>query len=721
MAKYLYSVRRVVAWCNRLLTNQTTSNMTNKGNIGVTSDNIFPVIKKFLYSDHEIFLRELISNAVDATQKLKTLSSVGEAKGDLGDTRVRVLIDKDKHTLIVRDHGIGMTAEEVDKYINQIAFSGAEEFVNKYKDKAEAIIGHFGLGFYSAFMVSDKVEIFSLSYKEDAKAVHWSCDGTPEYTMEETIKADRGTDIVLHINDEFKQYLEDATIEGLLKKYCKFLPVEIAFGKKKEWKDGKQVETGEDNIINDVNPAWTRKPSELTDEDYDKFYHELYPDQMDEPLFHIHLNVDYPFHLTGILYFPKIKNNLDIHRNKIQLYCNQVFVTDEVENIVPQYLTLLHGVIDSPDIPLNVSRSYLQSDNNVKKISNHITKKVADKLAEIFKNNREDFEKKWDDIKLFIQYGMLSDDKFYDRAVGFALMKNIEGKYFTLDEYKAKVKDNQTDKNGDLILLYAQDADASYAYIERAKEKGYDVLLMDGELDVHAMSQFEQKSYGDGTDESKKGVIRFVRVDSDVIENLISKADKAAVNLSAADEDALRYTFETQLPKTDKTNYVVSLEAVSADALPVFLTQNEFMRRMKEMSAHQQGMSFYGQMPDQYNLVINTANPKVAALLQDINTACTDKTTPLLEQIAAKQKEEDDLRAAQKDKKEADLTQEEKDAVTNVTKELAALRQQLKEQYGEYAKVSDKVHQLIDIAMLASGQLKGEALAKFVSRSVEML
>lgn len=695
--------------------------MNNKGNIGVTSDNIFPVIKKFLYSDHEIFLRELISNAVDATQKLKTLASVGEAKGDLGDTCVRVLIDKDKHTLTVRDHGIGMTAEEVDKYINQIAFSGAEEFVNKYKDKAEAIIGHFGLGFYSAFMVADKVEIFSQSYKEDAKAVHWSCDGTPEYTMEETIKADRGTDIVLHINNEFQQYLEDATVEGLLKKYCKFLPVEIAFGKKKEWKDGKQVETDEDNIINDVNPAWTRKPSELTDEDYDKFYHELYPDQMDEPLFHIHLNVDYPFHLTGILYFPKIKNNLDIHRNKIQLYCNQVFVTDEVENIVPQYLTLLHGVIDSPDIPLNVSRSYLQSDNNVKKISNHITKKVADKLAEIFKNNREDFEKKWDDIKLFIQYGMLSDDKFYDRAVGFALMKNIKGKYFTLDEYKAKVKDNQTDKNGDLILLYAQDADASYAYIERAKEKGYDVLLMDGELDVHAMSQFEQKSYGDGTDDSKKGVIRFVRVDSDVIENLISKADKAVVNLSAADEDALRYTFETQLPKTDKTNYVVSLEAVSADALPVFLTQNEFMRRMKEMSAHQQGMSFYGQMPDQYNLVINTANPKVAALLQDINTTCGDKTTPLLEQITAKQQEENDLRAAQKDKKEADLTQEEKDAVTNVTKELAALRQQLKEQYGEYAKASDKVHQLIDIAMLASGQLKGEALAKFVNRSVEML
>ena len=695
--------------------------MANKGNIGVTSDNIFPVIKKFLYSDHEIFLRELISNAVDATQKLKTLAGVGDIKGDLGDTRVRVLIDKKKGTLTVRDHGIGMTAEEVDKYINQIAFSGAEEFVNKYKDKAEAIIGHFGLGFYSAFMVADKVEIFSQSYQEDAEAVHWSCDGTPEYTMEDTIKADRGTDIVLHINEDFKQYLEDATIEGLLKKYCKFLPVEIAFGKKKDWKDGKQVEAGEDNIINDVNPAWMRKPADLTDEDYGKFYHELYPNLMDEPLFHIHLNVDYPFHLTGILYFPKIKNNLDIHRNKIQLYCNQVFVTDEVENIVPEYLTLLHGVIDSPDIPLNVSRSYLQSDNNVKKISNHITKKVADKLAEIFKNNREDFENKWDDIKLFIQYGMLSDEKFYDRAVGFALLKNIEGKYFTLDEYKAKVKENQTDKNGDLILLYVQDADASYAYIERAKEKGYDVLLMDGELDVHAMSQFEQKSFGNGSDESKKDTIRFVRVDSDVIENLINKADKAAVNLSEADEDALRYTFETQLPKTDKTNYVVSLEAVSADALPVFLTQNEFMRRMKEMSAHQQGMSFYGQMPDQYNMVINTANPKVAALLQDINTACGEKTAMLIEQITAKQKEENDLRAAQKDKKEADLTQEEKDAVTNITKEVAALRQQLKEQYGEYATASDKVHQLIDIAMLASGQLKGESLAKFVNRSVEML
>ena len=707
--------------------------MSKKGNIGVTSDNIFPVIKKFLYSDHEIFLRELISNAVDATQKLKTLASVGEAKGELGDTRVRVLINKKKKTLTVQDHGIGMTAEEVDKYINQIAFSGAEEFVNKYKDKAEAIIGHFGLGFYSAFMVADKVEIFSLSYQEDAKAVHWSCDGSPEYTMEDTIKSERGTDIVLHINDEYAQYLEDATVEGLLTKYCKFLPVEIAFGKKKEWKksphdtsvvgdpdDGKQVETDEDNIINDVNPAWTRKPADLTDEDYQKFYHQLYPHQMDEPLFHIHLNVDYPFNLTGILYFPRIKNNIDIQRNKIQLYCNQVFVTDEVENIVPQYLTLLHGVIDSPDIPLNVSRSYLQSDNNVKKISSHITKKVADKLAEIFRNDREDFEKKWDDIKLFIQYGMLSDEKFYDRAVGFALLKNIDSKYFTFEEYKAQVKDAQTDKNGDLIMLYAQDADASYAYIQRAKEKGYDVLLMDGELDVHAMSQFEQKSYGDGSDD-KKQMIRFVRVDSDVIENLIQKEDKAKVELTANEEDALRYSFESQLPKTDKTNYAVSLEAVSADALPVFLTQNEFMRRMKEMSAHQQGMSFYGNMPDQYNLVINTANDKVKALLAEITDACAESTAPIIEQIAAKQAEEKTLQEAQKGKKDADLTQEEKDAVTNVTKELAALKQQLKEQYAAYATGSDKLHQLIDIAMLAAGQLKGEALAKFVNRSVELL
>ncbi|MBR1878821.1 MAG: molecular chaperone HtpG [Paludibacteraceae bacterium] len=652
----------------------------SKGNIGVTSDNIFPVIKKFLYSDHEIFLRELISNAVDATQKLKTLSSVGEVKGDLGDTRVRVSINKDKKTLTISDHGIGMTAEEVDKYINQIAFSGAEEFVNKYKDKTEAIIGHFGLGFYSAFMVSKKVEIFSQSYQEDAKAVHWSCEGDPEYTMEDTIKAARGTDIVLHIDDEFSQYLEEATIEGLLKKYCKFLPVEIAFGNKKEWKDGKQVELDEENIINDVTPAWTRKPADLKDEDYDKFYHELYPTQMDEPLFHIHLNVDYPFNLTGILYFPKIKSNLDVHRNKIQLYCNQVYVTDEVENIVPEYLTLLHGVIDSPDIPLNVSRSYLQSDNNVKKISGYITKKVADKLAEMFKNDRENFEKKWDDIKMFIQFGMLTDEKFYEKAVSFALLKNIEGKYFTLDEYKSKVKDAQTDKDGNLVVLYTQDTDANYTFIERAKAKGYDVLLMDGELDVHSMSQFEQKA-GD------EGKLRFVRVDSDTIENLIRKEDAAKDSYTDEQKEGLRKAFEAFIPKEEKLNYYVSCEAASADALPVFLTQNEFMRRMKEMSAHQQGMSFYGQMPDSYNLVLNTAHP----LIQD-----------LVAKMTSEQVSEEVEKPAEKEGEEP-----KKETVIKTVYNLQGEDERLK--------------QLIDIALLASGQLKGEALAKFVNRSVELL
>ena len=655
--------------------------MATKGNIGVTSDNIFPVIKKFLYSDHEIFLRELISNAVDATQKLKTLSSVGEAKGDLGDLRVRVLIDKKKNTLTVSDHGIGMTAEEVDKYINQIAFSGAEEFLGKYKDKTEAIIGHFGLGFYSAFMVSDKVEIFSQSYLPDAKAVHWSCSGDPEYTMEETIKSERGTDVVLHINEEFKQYLEDATIESLLRKYCKFLPVEIAFGMKKEWKDGKEVvvrdENGKEveNIINNTNPAWTRKPAELKDEDYKAFYHELYPMQMDEPLFHIHLNVDYPFHLTGILYFPRIKSNLDVKRNKIQLYCNQVFVTDEVENIVPEYLTLLHGVIDSPDIPLNVSRSYLQSDNNVKKISGHITKKVADKLAEMYKNDKEDFEKKWDDIKLFIQFGMLTDEKFYERAIGFALLKNIQGEYFTLEEYKAKIKDAQTDKDGNLVALYTQDPDAHYTFIERAKEKGYDVLLMNGELDVHQISQFEQKA--------EEGKLRFVRIDSDTIENLIRKEDQAKDSYSDEQKEGLRKAFEGLLPETDKLRYFVSCEAAASDALPVFLTQNEFMRRMKEMSQHQQGMSFYGQMPDQYNLVINTSHP----LIQDL--------------VGKMQSEEVE---------EVPETKEGEEPKAAVKKTVYTLT-------GE----DERLHQLFDIALLASGQLKGESLAKFVNRSVALL
>lgn len=644
----------------------------SKGNIGVTSDNIFPVIKKFLYSDHEIFLRELISNAVDATTKLKVISrQPGVASMPMDDLRVRVSIDKKKKTLTVSDHGIGMTAEEVDKYINQIAFSGAEEFLNQYKDKAEAIIGHFGLGFYSAFMVSKKVEIFSLSYQEGAKAVHWSCEGNPEYTMEETIKAERGTDIVLHIDDEFSQYLEDATIEGLLKKYCKFLPVEIAFGKKKEWKDGKEVELDEENIINDTNPAWTRKPSELKDEDYDKFYHELYPMQMDEPLFHIHLNVDYPFNLTGILYFPKIKSNLDVHRNKIQLYCNQVYVTDEVENIVPEYLTLLHGVIDSPDIPLNVSRSYLQSDNNVKKISGYITKKVADKLAELYKADKDDFAKKWDDIKMFIQFGMLTDEKFYEKATGFALYKNLDGKYATLDEYMDQVRENQVDKGGNMVLLYTNDPDAHYTYIERAKAKGYDVLLMDGELDVHCMSQAEQKHEK----------LRFVRIDSDTIENLIRKEETAKDNYSDEQKEGLRKAFEGQLPSdADKLRYTVTCEAAAADALPVFLTQNEFMRRMKEMSAHQQGMNFYGNLPDSYNLVLNTNHP-------------------LIQELVGKESSEQVEEEVEKDGKKE-----------TIVKTVCSLS-------GE----DEKIKQLIDIALLASGQLKGEALAKFVNRSVELL
>ena len=653
-----------------------------QGNIGVTSTNIFPVIKKFLYSDHEIFLRELVSNAVDATQKLKTLASVGEFKDELGDLKVRISIDKQKRTLTVTDRGIGMTAEEVNKYINEIAFSGAEEFVNKYKDNAEAIIGHFGLGFYNAFMVVDKVEIFTQSWKADEKDVHWSCDGSPVYDMEDTIKADRGTDIVLHLGADFDEYLEDSKIEGLLKKYCRFLPIEIAFGKKKEWKDGKQVELEEDNVVNYVNPAWTRKPQDLTEEDYKEFYHQLYPDQMEEPLFHIHLNVDYPFNLTGILYFPKIKNNLDIHRNKIQLYCNQVFVTDEVENIVPQYLTLLHGVIDSPDIPLNVSRSYLQSDQNVKKISSHITKKVADKLFEIYRDSKEDFQNKWEDIKLFIQFGMLSDEKFYERATKFALVKNIAGEYFTMDEYIAKVKEQQTDKDGNIVVLYTQDPDANYTHINHAKQKGYDVLVMDGELDVHYISQAEQKYQAPEGDE-KKGMLRFARVDSDLLENLIRKEEAPKMTLSDEQQEGLRKAFEAQLPKEQKLNYYVSFEAASADALPVFLVQNEFMRRMREMSAHQQGMSFYGELPEQYNLVINTNHP----LIQQLTEAMTSET--VLETPETKEGEEP------------------KEAVEKTVYTLTGK--------------DDRLAELVDIAFLASGKLKGEALSKFVARSLELL
>ena len=600
----------------------------------------------------------------------------------MGDLKVRISIDKQKRTLTVTDRGIGMTAEEVNKYINEIAFSGAEEFVNKYKDNAAAIIGHFGLGFYSAFMVADKVEIFTQSWKADEKAVHWSCDGSPVYDMEDTIKADRGTDIVLHLGADFDEYLEDSKIEGLLKKYCRFLPIEIAFGKKKEWKDGKQVELEEDNVVNYVNPAWTRKPQDLTEEDYKEFYHQLYPDQMEEPLFHIHLNVDYPFNLTGILYFPKIKNNLDIHRNKIQLYCNQVFVTDEVENIVPQYLTLLHGVIDSPDIPLNVSRSYLQSDQNGKKISSHITKKVADKLFEIYRDSKEDFQKKWEDIKLFIQFGMLSDEKFYERATKFALVKNIAGEYFTMDEYIAKVKEQQTDKDGNIVVLYTQDPDANYTHINHAKQKGYDVLVMDGELDVHYISQAEQKYQAPEGDE-KKGMLRFARVDSDLLENLIRKEEAPKMTLSEEQQEGLRKAFEAQLPKEQKLNYYVSFEAASADALPVFLVQNEFMRRMREMSAHQQGMSFYGELPEQYNLVINTNHP----LIQQLTEAMTSET--VLETPETKEGEEP------------------KEAVEKTVYTLTGK--------------DDRLAELVDIAFLASGKLKGEALSKFVARSLELL
>jgi molecular chaperone HtpG len=683
----------------------------SKGNIGVTSDNIFPVIKKFLYSDHEIFLRELVSNAIDATQKLKTLASVGEFKGELGDLTVRVSVDKKKGSITISDRGIGMTAEEIEKYINQIAFSGAEEFLEKYKKDAQAIIGHFGLGFYSSFMVSKKVEIFTQSYKEGAVAQHWSCKGDPEYTLEDTIKADRGTDIVLHIDNDNKDFLEESKIQELLTKYCKFLPIPIAFGKKKEWKDGKQVETDEDNIINDTNPAWTRKPADLKDEDYQKFYRDLFP-MSEEPLFHIHLNVDYPFNLTGILYFPKIKNNIDIQRNKIQLFCNQVFVTDHVENIVPEYLTLLHGVIDSPDIPLNVSRSYLQSDGNVKKISSHITKKVADRLAEIFKNERPEFENKWDNLKIFIQYGMLSDEKFYERAEKFALLKNTEGKYFTFDEYKDLVKPNQKDKNGDLIYLYSTNTDEQYSYIQHAKEKGYDVLLMDGQLDVHAISQLEQKF--DKT--------RFVRVDSDVIDKIIQKEDSAKVELNDEQRDALVTIFESQIPAMEKTNFIVTFENLSATAQPVFVTQNEFMRRMKEMSALQGGMmSFYGEMPDSYNLVVNTAHPLVDKLIKSEEEACTADVTPLLAENNELKARRDKLKESHKGKKDEEIPSEEKEELSNLDKKIDELTDKKKAVYKAFAAENKQVRQLIDLALLANNMLKGEALANFVKRSVELM
>ena len=682
--------------------------MAKQGNIGVTSENIFPIIKKFLYSDHEIFLREIVSNAVDATQKLKTLSSVGEFKGELGDLSVHVSFD-DK-TIKISDRGIGMTAEEIDKYINQIAFSGAEEFVEKYKNDAAAIIGHFGLGFYSSFMVSNKVEIVTKSYKEGSAAMKWSCDGTPEYSLEETDKADRGTDIILYIDDENKDFLDKNKISGLLTKYCRFLPVPIVFGKKQEWKDGKYVDTDEDNVINDVTPAWVRKPADLTDEDYKKFYRDLYP-MSEEPLFWIHLNVDYPFHLTGILYFPRIKSNIDLQRNKIQLYCNQVFVTDSVEGIVPEFLTLLHGVIDSPDIPLNVSRSYLQSDQNVKKISNHITKKVADRLEEIFKNDRKQFEEKWDSLKLFIQYGMLSDEKFYDRAAKFALLKDVDGKYYTFDEYKTLTETNQTDKDGNLVYLYATNLDDQYSYIQAAKDKAYNVLFMNGQLDVHAIAQMEQKF--DKT--------RLVRVDSNTIDNLIPKDNKGEVTLNEDQKNALQEMFRSQLPKMEKVEFVVTFEALGETANPVMLTQGEYMRRMREMSAMQPGMSFYGEMPDSYNLVLNTDHALVKKVLAGEEESCEEKLKPILADIKGWKARQADLREAQSNKKEEEISAEEKEDMTKTNHKIDELASQRDAILSEYASSNKLVGQLIDLALLASGMLKGEALSRFIHRSVEMI
>jgi molecular chaperone HtpG len=682
-----------------------------KGTIGVTSENIFPVIKKFMYSDHEIFLRELVSNAVDATQKLKTLASVGEFKGELGDLKIRISVDKKKKTITISDRGIGMTAEEIDQFINQIAFSSAEQFLEKYKNDAQSIIGHFGLGFYSAFMVSKKVEIFTLSYKEGAVAQHWSCNGDPEYVLEDTIKSDRGTDVVLHLDDDNLEFLEESKIRELLLKYCRFLPVEIAFGKKKEWKDGKYVETDEDEIINNTQPAWIRKPSELTEEDYLNFYRELFP-YNEDPLFYIHLNVDYPFHLTGILYFPKIKNNIDIQRNKIQLYCNQVFVTDHVENIVPEYLTLLHGVIDSPDIPLNVSRSYLQNDSNVRKISNHITKKVADRLQEIFKNDRNQFEQKWDDLKLFIQYGMLTDEKFYERAEKFALFKNVDGKYFTYEEYKTLIGENQKDKNGDLIYLYATNAEEQYSYIQHAKDKGYDVLLMDGQLDIHLIGHLEQKWEK----------TRFVRVDSDVIEKLIQKEDTANVSLSEAQREALTIIFNSQLPPMEKTNFIITFEQLGPNVNPVLITQNEFMRRMKEMSAMQGGMmNFYGEMPDSYNLVVNTTHPLIEKLLKDEETACAEELAPIEAELSELSNKLQQLKENHKNKKEEEIPAEEKEELTTLEKRIDELKEKRKSVLAAFASNYKTVRQLIDLALLGNNMLKGEALANFVKRSIDLM
>lgn len=681
------------------------------GKIGVTTENIFPVIKKFLYSDHEIFLRELISNAVDASQKLRTLSSKGEMQGELGELKVEVSVDTEKRLLKIIDHGIGMSADEVDRYINQIAFSGAEEFMAKYQD--QAIIGHFGLGFYSSFMVSDKVEIFSQSYREEAKSVHWSCTGTPEFEMEELEeKLERGTQIVLHLSEDMKEYAESTTIEGLLKKYCRFLPVPIVFGKVKEWKDGKYVDTEKDNVINNIEPLWTRMPSEITEEQYKEFYSELYP-MSEEPLFSIHLNIDYPFNLTGILYFPKIRNNFEIQKNKIQLYCNQVYVTDQVEGIVPEYLTLLHGVIDSPDIPLNVSRSYLQSDPNVKKISSYITRKVADRLQELFKTMRSDYEQKWDDLKVFIQYGILTDEKFAEKAQDFMLWKNIEGNYFTAKEYTEKVKEAQTDKNKDLILLYVDDINEKHAFVEAAKQKGYDVLEMNGQLDNHYVNWYEQKNEK----------VRFVRVDSDVVEKLIQKEEQLTMNLTTAQQELLSPVFESQMPEDDKINYHISFEAMAADEAPVVITQNEFMRRMKEMAQMGGGgmSQFYGQMPDNFTIAVNGNHPIVINILGEVEKAYGDKLRTMTKKIDAAVAEESRFEEIVKDKKEEELTSEEKTMREELSKKVVELRDERDTRLKAIGSENKLVKQIIDLALLSNGMLKGKSLTDFIQRSISLI
>ena len=681
-----------------------------KGNIGVTTENIFPIIKKFLYSDHEIFLRELVSNAVDATQKLNTLASIGEFKGELGDLTVRVKVDKENGTITISDRGLGMTAEEIDKYINQIAFSGANDFLEKYKDDANAIIGHFGLGFYSAFMVAKTVDIVTLSYKEGAKAVKWSCDGSPEFTLEETERSDRGTDIILHVDEDCKEFLEESRLQGLLTKYCHFLAVPVAFGKKKEWKDGKQVETDEDNLINDTCPIWTKKPSDLKEEDYKKFYRDLYP-MADEPLFWIHLNVDYPFNLTGVLYFPKIKSNIDLQRNKIQLYCNQVYVTDSVEGIVPDFLTLLHGVIDSPDIPLNVSRSYLQSDSNVKKISTYITKKVSDRLQSIFKNDRKEFEEKWDDLKIFINYGMLTQEDFYEKASKFALFKDTDNKYYTFEEYQTLIKDNQTDKNGSLIYLYANNLDEQYTYIDAAKNKGYNVLLMDGQLDVPMINMLEQKF--------EKS--HFTRVDSDIVDRLIVKEDQKGEELPHDKQEVLSSLFKGQMPKVKKTEFHVEAHALGENNAPIVITQAEYMRRMKDMASIQPGMSFYGEMPDMFNLVLNSDHRLIKQVLSDAETACAEKLVPVESEIAMLTLRRNELQKAQEGKKDEEIPTAEKDELSDVEKKIEAQKTEKENILNGYAAGNKVVHQLIDLALLQNNMLKGEALTNFVKRSVEMI